>query len=113
MDSFYGLNPSNIAENKLKTGGGVLKPDMSGFGDRCPCGREGRYTHIIDGKTVSSCNKHSVCKSYDEVFEEKERAKNAMKILLKAAEDLKNYKESSSFYKQAVFQVAHLKDLYG
>ena len=27
----------------------------------CSCGREGRYSHIIEGKEVMSCNKYRVC----------------------------------------------------
>ena len=35
----------------------------------CNCGRETRYSHIVNGKNVESCNKHFVCPTYDELIE--------------------------------------------
>ena len=29
----------------------------------CSCGREGRYSHLKEGKEVMSCNKYRVCES--------------------------------------------------
>lgn len=27
---------------------------------KCPCGKEGKYSHIVNGEEVSSCNKYNV-----------------------------------------------------
>lgn len=37
---------------------------------KCNCGRDVRYTHIVDGKEFWSCNKHILCPTYDELIEE-------------------------------------------
>ena len=36
---------------------------------KCPCGKQGRYSHNRGGKQVPSCNKHVVCLSYKEQTE--------------------------------------------
>lgn len=42
---------------------------MSGPVDsKCNCGRDTRYSHVVDGKQVFSCNKYHMCLPYDDLL---------------------------------------------
>lgn len=40
---------------------------MVGLENKCNCGRPVRYTHMKVYGVVMSCNKHTVCPTYDEL----------------------------------------------
>lgn len=56
--------------------------------DKCPCGKDGRYVRLVDGKHIYSCSKYGSCPTYDELRAQLavEREKvHTLTSLLKAA----------------------------
>jgi hypothetical protein len=68
---------------------------------KCNCGRDSRYTVIVDGEWIDSCNKYKVCPTYEELERELVRLETLYKKLLGAAGDLTLYREGTSQYKEA------------
>ncbi len=50
----------------------------------CGCGKEVRYSHFKDGKEVMSCNKYTVCLTYDEQREKLQELQSKYHQLLYA-----------------------------
>lgn len=73
--------------------------------EKCNCGKEVRYEHIVDGERVGSCNKHVVCPPYDEL----RLLANLRRIdtvrLLSAAQDLLEYREGTQKYQMAKYLI--------
>jgi hypothetical protein len=38
----------------------------------CNCGDPVRYSHIVNGQTVGSCNKYIVCPTYEELLKQRD-----------------------------------------
>ena len=76
----------------------------------CNCGREGRYMML--GSEVMSCNKYTLCKSYDELESELKQLKKDFATLLEAADDLRFFREGTDHYKDAEDIVIKFKDKY-
>lgn len=50
---------------------------MNGLKDKCNCGYDNRYAHMVDGKQVYSCNKYGVCLPYDDLLTKCQLAERA------------------------------------
>ena len=74
----------------------------------CNCGREGRYMML--GSEVMSCNKYTLCKSYDELESELKQLRKDFDKLLDAAGDLRFFREGTSYYKDAEDIVQQFKE---
>ena len=69
---------------------------------KCNCGRDGRYIHLSkDGDEIMACNKYNVCKPYSELEQELSESKFRFKELLEAAVSVLDFKEGSTYYKDA------------
>ncbi|AGG58012.1 hypothetical protein VPBG_00240 [Vibrio phage helene 12B3] len=75
---------------------------------KCNCGREGRYMML--GSEVMSCNKHALCKPYDQLEGELGQLKKDFVTLLEAADDLRFFRESTDYYKDAEEVVIKFKE---
>lgn len=62
--------------------------------EKCNCGRPAKWSSGIN--EPSSCNKHKLCPTYDEIEKELELLKSRYSLLLSHAETLTLYKDSSS-----------------
>lgn len=80
---------------------------------KCNCGREGRYILLNDkGESVDSCNKYSLCKTYEELESLNKRYLADILTALSSAQDIISFRESSEFYKGAEYQIKTLSDKY-
>lgn len=75
----------------------------------CNCGKPAKY-ELINGD--SSCNKRNVCKTYDELHEQNKQYKDDIYDLIRIADSLRIYRESTSHYQQAEFLLDKIKEQY-
>lgn len=47
--------------------------------DLCNCGKPTRYSRMVDGEERSSCNKHMMCATYEQL---RERLQTTMNMML-------------------------------
>lgn len=75
---------------------------------KCNCGREGRY--MILGSEVMSCNKHALCKPYDQLEGELGQLQEDFDTLLAAANGLLFFREGTGYYNDAEDIVLKFKE---
>ena len=70
----------------------MLDPfDYGNMTQLCNCGREVRYSHMVDQKMVGSCNKHVICPTYAEL---EDRVREGRLELAKSNKQLKTLKDA-------------------
>lgn len=66
---------------------------------KCNCGRRAKYFTNIEGQ--GSCNKYSLCPTYEELGVELEKYKQWYYEVLEAGNDLRTFREGTGFYDAA------------
>ncbi len=72
--------------------------------EKCNCGRETKYGMFVgeEEQYVQSCNKYSVCPTYDEVLTQRDNYHKLLKELQEAMGDVLTFREGTSHYNEAV-----------
>ena len=82
------------------------------LGNKCNCGREGRYiVGNLNGYVQSTCNKYNICKPYDQLEGELTQLQKDFDELLDAAGDLRFFREGTDYYKDAEEIVVKFKEI--
>jgi len=69
--------------------------------EQCNCGKPVRYTHHTEGGDMGSCNKYFVCKTYEQLLQEKEKYKEIAEVAIGIAVALRTYREGTQSYNEA------------
>lgn len=82
---------------------------MMNLNDLCNCGKPIEYSHLKEGVMVGSCNKYSVCASYDDLLNSNISLNRALRELLESASAIMIYRENTSIYKEAVHSIESIR----
>ena len=77
--------------------------------DKCNCGKEARYFHLVNGEDVVSCNKYKICPPYEELEHDARKYKKLAWELIDIANDLSMYRDGTKNYKDTLIKLVDIE----